>query len=178
MPCREVLGCKATVDLQVLRAQEVELDHQGHKALPEMTGVQEIKVHAKLRSLHVIGMICSLFPYSSHVGPQGPPGDQGPPGSQGLGGTPGANGEQGARGRQGPRGTQGQPGPPGARVSCSDAKWKHESIDWPLHLLGAGWGSRDIPEYEDQMALLESREARESVAYLVSQGLAGHPDLG
>ena len=56
MPCREVPGCKETVDLQDLRAQEVELDHQGHRVLPEMTGVQEIKVLAKLRCLRNFGL--------------------------------------------------------------------------------------------------------------------------
>ena len=69
-------------------------------------------------------------------------------------------------------------GPPGARVSCGHAKREHELIDCLLHLLGAGRGSRDIPGYEGRMALLESREARESVVYLVSQGLVGQLDHG
>ena len=59
-------------------------------------------------------------------------------------------------------------------MSCCLTKWDHNKIPWLRTL----WGSRDIPGYEGLMALVASREARESVVYLERQELVEQVDLG
>ena len=62
----------------------------------------------------------------------------------------------------GARGAQGPPGPPGARVSLLLCQMESQLN----YLACLHWESRAILGYEVLMALLGSREVRESVVYL------------